>query len=191
MLRGILIVTFAIAAIPANVGAQDASDARIIAEAVSALPEPLRAGAEVQAYRNGALVKIRDGSNGMICLGDDPDEDRWHVACYHESLEPFMARGRELRAEGKERAEVESVRRQEIESGVLVFPGHPAALYSLTGSEGRFDPATGEAETANGLTVIYVAYATEATLGIPAQPVTGQPWLMSPGEPWAHVMISR
>lgn len=191
MARVILIVTFAVAAIPANVGAQQASDARVVAEAVSALPGPLRAGAEVRAYRNGALVKILDGSNGMICLGDDPDEERWHVACYHESLEPFMARGRELRAEGKERAEVEAIRRQEIEAGALVFPGHPAALYSLTGPEGCFDPATGEAKSANGLTVIYVAYATEATLGIPTQPLTGRPWLMAPGEPWAHVMISR
>ena len=30
----------------------------------------------------------------MICLADDPNESpRWHVACYHKALEPFMARG--------------------------------------------------------------------------------------------------
>ena len=38
----------------------------------------------------------------MACLANSPGVDRWHVACYHRSLEPFMARGHELRAAGPE-----------------------------------------------------------------------------------------
>jgi hypothetical protein len=191
MSRAFLFVVVVTLALPAKATAQDQSNEAIIAEAVSALPDPLRAGAEVRAFRDGDLVKIREGGNGIICLGDNPGDERWHVACYHESLEPFMARGRELRAEGKERGEVQEIRRAEIESGSLSFPDKSVALYSLTGPAGSFDPATGEAEGANGLTVVYVPYATEATLGIPAQPSGARPWLMNSGEPWAHIMISR
>ncbi len=170
--------------------AQERPVEELVAEAVSPLPEPLRAGAEVRAYREGRLVTIREGS-GLICLADDPAAERWHVACYHESLEPFMARGRELRAEGKEQAEIAEIRRAEIASGKLDFPDHPAALYSLTGADGSFDPATGAASGASGLYVIYLPYATEATTGISSKPSRERPWLMFPGEPWAHVMIAR
>ncbi len=46
------------------------------------------------------LVKLREGTNDMICLASNPDGEQFHVACYHKLLEPFMARGRELRAQG-------------------------------------------------------------------------------------------
>ncbi len=168
---------------------QEAVD-RQIAEAVAALPAEMRGGAAVLGYRNGdRLVELRDGTNGMICLADRPGDEDFHVACYHESLEPFMARGRELRTEGKNQDEVRQVRGEEIEAGTLAMPDHPATLYSLTG--GTLNPETGEVEGARGLYVVYVPYATEATLGIPTAPSRGRPWLMFPGTPWAHIMISR
>ncbi len=192
MLREVLVLTIVGAGVPCIAGAQDKPDARVIAEAVSALPEPLRAGAEVRAFRGGELVKVRDGTSGMICLGDDPSQEGWHVACYHQDLEPFMARGRELRAQGVTgRAAIDSVRQAEIESGRLLFPDGPTALYSLFANEGIFDPATGEAEGARGLYVIYMPYATEASTGISAVASRERPWLMFPGRPWAHVMIPR
>src|ERR1044072_1343532 len=71
-----------------------------VAASVLALPESMRAGATVLGYRSaGALTELRKGSNGMTCLADDPESPAFHVACYHESLEPFMARGRALRAQ--------------------------------------------------------------------------------------------
>ncbi len=168
---------------------QDAVD-RQIAAAVAALPAEMRAGAAVLGYGDGnALITLRDGMNGMICLADHPGDENFHVACYHESLEPFMARGRALRTEGKSQDEVRAIRGNEIEAGALVMPDHPAALYSLTG--GTFNPATGEVDGARGLYVLYVPYATEATIGIPAAPSRDRPWLMFPGTPWAHIMISR
>lgn len=180
------------ASLPGLGEAQQKSKAQEIREAVSALPAPLRDGAEVRAFQEGSLAKIRDGNNGLICLADDPRDERWHVACYHASLEPFMARGRELRAQGElSRAMVDSIRLAEIESGELAFPTGPAALYSLTGSEGDFDTESGEAPGTRSLHVIYVPYATEASLGISTRPSRERPWLMTPGKPWAHVMISR
>ena len=192
MYRPLVLSILCLAGLTGAAVAQQASEVQLIAEAVSALPEAMRAGAEVRLFRNGELIMARSGSNGLICLGNDPDDERWHVACYHESLEPFMARGRQLRAQGMtERAVIDSLRRAEIESGKLEFPAGPAALYSLTGRTGSFDSETGEAEGAAVLFVLYVPYGTEASTGISTVPSRTRPWLMAPGKPWAHVMISR
>ena len=42
---------------------------------------------------------------------------------------------------------------------------------------------------ASKLLSFYIPYATEASTGISAMPLTDQPWLMYPGKPWAHLMI--
>lgn len=192
MKRVLTIAVLIFAALPRLVLSQQKPEDRVIAEALSALPKPLRDGAGVRAHRDGELVVLRESTNGLICLGDDPAAEGWHVACYQADLEPFMARGRQLRAEGvTERAEIDSVRLAEIESGKLRFPTGPRALYSLFGKEGAFDPTTGEAEGAGGLYVLYVPYATEETIGITTVSSRDRPWLMAPGRPWAHIMIAR
>jgi hypothetical protein len=170
--------------------AQDPPAEQQIAGAISPLPQDLRGGAAVLGYRAGRLVPLREGTNAMVCLADDPAEAGFHTACYHVDLEPFMARGRELRAEGHQRPAIDSVREAEIEAGALAMPREPRALYSLS-SDGEFDPASGVPSDASGLYVIYMPYATEDSTGISATPAGDRPWLMFPGKPWAHVMISR
>jgi hypothetical protein len=162
-----------------------------IASAVLPLPEPLRATATVLGYRSadGPLVELRKGSNGMICLADDPKAPAFHVACYHESMEPFMARGRQLRAEGVEGAEVDSVRFREAAAGTIKMPTLPAALWQLSGPPGSYDAATNTVTGARHLYVIYIPYATTETTGIPSIPSQDQPWLMNPGTPKAHIMF--
>lgn len=161
-----------------------------IASAVQPLPEELRADATVLGYgETPGLVTLRPGSNGMICLADDPEDDRFHVACYHKSLEPFMARGRELRAAGMGRDEVEAMRRNEITDGGLAIPEQAAALYSLSGEADGWDPSTGEIHQARALHVVYLPFATLEETGLPARAPAGRPWLMDPGEPWAHIML--
>lgn len=170
---------------------QSEADRLQIAGAVLPLPEDMREGAAVLGYRAAApdrLVELREGTNDMICLADKPGDENYHVACYHRSLEPFMARGRQLRTEGKERDEIARIRREEIEAGALIFPEHPAALYSRTGK--AFNPETGEIDESRGLHVIYMSYATAEETGLATAPANGAPWLMFPGLPWAHVMIS-
>ena len=72
-----------------------------IAGAVLAAPEERRADATVLGYdASGAMVTLRKGTGDLICLADDPKEADFDVACYQKDLEPFMARGRELRAKG-------------------------------------------------------------------------------------------
>lgn len=162
-----------------------------VAAAVLALPDGMRAGATVLGYSpQRALVQLRAGTNGMVCLADDPAEPRFHVACYHESLEPFMARGRALRATGVQGAQVDTVRFAEIRDGKLPMPTQPASLYSLTDPNGGYDAAKNAAPNARGLFVLYTPGATERSTGLSAQPSRTTPWVMFPGTPKAHVMFT-
>lgn len=162
-----------------------------VAEAVLALPEKLRAGAAVLGYdAAGALTELRAGSNGLVCLADDPSDPQFHVACYHQSLEPFMRRGRELRAAKVDRREIDRLREAEARAGTLPMPKIPAALYELTAAKDSFDVATRAVRSPKPMYVLYIPYATEATTGLStAGAGGGLPWLMYPGRPQAHVMI--
>lgn len=162
-----------------------------IAAAVHAAPEPMRDGAAVHGYDDsGNLITLREGQNELICLADDPSDDRFHAACYHKDLEPFMARGRELSAEGHSTEEVREIREQEVEAGDLSMPEKPMSLYSLTGDADAWDYETGTLRSARPLYVVYVPYATVETTGLSASPASeGAPWLMDPGKPWAHIMV--
>ena len=174
-----------------RLGAQVPAAEVQISGAVSAAPESLRAGATVLGYTNyHKLVTLRQGTNALICLADDPSEAMWHVACYHRDLEPFMALGRELRNQGRTRAEIDSLRLAAVEAGTIKMPNHPTALFSLFGRGDSVDAATGVAKGAVPLYVIYIPYATGESTGLPTQP-SGGPWLMFPGKPWAHIMISK
>jgi hypothetical protein len=161
-----------------------------IAAAVQAAPEDRRAAAAVLGYDpTGQLVTLRAGTNDLVCLADDPRDEAFSVACYHKDLEPFMARGRELRAQGVTDNKVRAQTRfKEIEEGRLPMPREPRTLYVLTGK--AFDPATGQVVDPYLRWVIYVPFATAEALGLPTKPVPGGPWLMDAGTAGAHIMIS-
>lgn len=166
------------------------TDAQQIAAAVLPLPAEFRAGARVLGYRAGGthLVPLREGTGPFTCLASDPAAARFHVACYHQSLEPFMARGRALRAKGVKGERVDTVRFAEVRRGRLAMPKQ-AALYSLTGPKESYDAATGAVTGARPLVVIYMPGATAASTGLSAKPAEGTPWIMFPGTPKAHVMF--
>lgn len=161
-----------------------------IRAAVAPLPEQFRADATVLGYRAGAagLSELRPGTGAFVCLADDPADDRFHAACYHRSLEPFMARGRALRA-SMAAPEADSVRSREVRTGALAMPSTPTALYSLTGPAGSVDAATGEVRGARPLYVVYMPYATAESTGLPTKPAKNTPWLMFPGTVKAHIMF--
>jgi hypothetical protein len=160
-----------------------------IALAVLAAPADRRADAAVLGYdAQGAVVTLRKGSNELVCLADDPRDKAINVSCYHKDLEPFMARGRELMAQGVKGPAREEQRWKEIEAGKLAMPREPRTLHVLTGT--AFDPATGTVADAYTRWVVYTPFATPETTGLPAAPVPGGPWLMYPGKGSAHIMIS-
>lgn len=177
------------AALAAQTEAVAPTDAQLIAGALLALPEEFREGATVLGWTGPNQTRVlRRGEGRMICLADEPSP-RFHVACYHDSLEPFMSRGRQLRASGMSREASDSVRNAEVERGRLPMPMR-AALWSLSGPAGSWNPASNElGEDIRALYVVYIPGASGASTGLPEKPAPNTPWVMFPGTPRAHIMF--
>ncbi len=155
---------------------------------VLAAPKAQQDAATILGYDpSGALVTLRPGTNNLICLADDPKQDGFSVSCYHKDLEPFMARGRELAAQGKKAVETTKIREEDVKSGKLKMPDRGV----LNVTTGKRDAATGEVTELYTRYVVYIPYATPETTGIPLAPATpGGPWIMDPGTHRAHIMIN-
>ncbi|WP_310992211.1 hypothetical protein [Aequorivita marina] len=160
--------------------------------AVMAAPEMYQDDATVLGYNpDGELVSLREGNNGVICLADDPEKEGISVACYAAELEPFMARGRELVAEGKSNKEKQEVRKVEIDAGTLTMPKEPSMVYVLGAEEKDLNPETGELQNSRIRYVLYKPYMTGASTGLPTKPqAPGMPWLMDADTHRSHIMIS-
>lgn len=165
-------------------------DAQIKA-ALWAAPEDKRADATVYGYDDkGKIVLLRKGKNEIVCVGDDPKVAGLNVSCYHKDLEPFMARGRELKAQGKSFREIFDIREAEAKSGKLRMPKQAANLQVFTATADNFDSATGNVKKGHFRYVVYIPWATAASTGLPTKPeAPGMPWIMDPGTHRAHIMI--
>lgn len=165
-------------------------DAQITTATLPA-PENEKSGAMVYGYDStGKFIKLREGSNNLVCLADDPSKEGISVSCYVKSLEPFMQRGRELTAEGKNTNEKREIRGKEVAQGILIMPKEPSMTYIYYGSEDEYNIETGELKNGQFRYVIYTPFATPETTGLPIKPhAKGMPWLMDPGTFRAHIMI--
>lgn len=161
-----------------------------IAGAVVAAPEDRRAGAKVLGWdAAGRLVTLREGSNDQVCLADDPKVEGFSVACYHKDLDAFMARGRELTAQGiTDDKQRDGIRWKEVDDKKLSLPREGRMLAVTTGK--AFDAAAGTVADGYTRLVIYVPYATGESTGLGTKGLPGVPWLMDPGTAGAHIMIS-
>ncbi|WP_276496230.1 hypothetical protein [Pontibacter litorisediminis] len=188
----ILLALFSVNALAQGQASTKAPAAAQIKAALLAAPADKRDGAAVYGYDNsGNLVLLRKGTNEMICLADDPKQEGLSVSCYHQDLEPFMARGRELRKAGKNAEEIFKAREEEAKSGKLKLPKEPAALYVYTAPAKDFNAATGEAPNGYLRYVVYIPYATSESTGLPLKPNgPAMPWIMHPGTHGAHIMIN-
>ena len=172
------ILTLLLAATPGLAAAQaagDPGDEALIAEAVLAAPETLRAGATVIVRdAQGVPTIIRHGTNELICEPDRPSPS-FAVECYHTSFQDvmdWMSRGL---AEG-------------ARSFAVLFPSggpdadvNPGAMqYALVG------PTREEA-------VLHISinlpHATGESTGLPTEERLDGPWLMWAGTSAAHVMF--
>lgn len=176
---------------PVVVSAQEQlTAAQQVSLAVLPLPKAFRADATVLGYdANGKLVTLRRGTGVMICLMSDPKLATFDPACYQNSMEPFMARGRALRAQGVKN--VDSARFAEVKSGKIKMPKQAATLWALDGPWSGVDAAAGTITAAvKPRSAVYVPFATSASTGLPDQPIANGPWLMDAGTPKAHIMFT-
>jgi hypothetical protein len=163
-----------------------------IKTALMAAPENKRDSATVYGYsQNNELVILKQGTNELICVADDPSQPEFSVACYHRDLQPFMQRGRELRKEGKTNQQVFDEREKEAKSGQLVMPKQPTTLIVVSAKDADYNKNTGEVKNTYMRSVVYIPYATAESTGLPLKPeAPGMPWIMNPGTHGAHIMIN-
>ncbi len=134
---------------------------------------------------------LKEGDNEFICLADDPNKVGFSAACYHETLEPFMARGRELKSQGKSHKEIFDIREEEVKSGKLTMGKAGSTLHIYYGGKSLFNPETAEVAGAQYRYVVYLPWATAESTGLPTEPIApNHPWIMNPGTHRAHIMIS-
>lgn len=162
-----------------------------IKTATAPLPESEKTGAMVYGYdEGGSLTVLREGTNNMICLADNPHNEGISVACYSKELEPFMKRGRELTAEGKNTKEKREIQGAEVAAGKWQMPIVPSMMYVYFGTDEAYNRETGELSDGKFRYVIYTPFATAASTGLPTKPHDkGMPWLMDPGTFRAHIMV--
>ena len=167
------------------------TDEDLIATALMATPAESRATSKVIGYNMaGEFVTLKEGDSEYIVLADDPKKDGFNAACYHKDLEPFMARGRALRAEGKSADEIFAIREAEVKSGKIKIT-QGSALHIYYGPNTSYDPETSKVDGAKLRYVIYTPFATSASIGLPETPsAPNHPWIMNPGTHRAHIMIS-
>lgn len=160
--------------------------------AVLAAPEDQRAGATVYGYDpKGEIILLRQGTNQTICLADESSRAGLSVSCYHKSLQPFMARGWQLRKEGKNADEIFKIREAEAKVSKLKLGDPGSLLNALTAEEADVNWTTGEAKNTYTRSVVYIPWATAESTGLPLKPAgPGLPWIMDPGTHRAHIMIN-
>ena len=167
--------------------AQVANADEQIAQALLAAPDDKAGDARLLGWTSeGAVVELRPGTNDMTCHASNPAGDRFSTSCYHSSLEPYFARGRELDAQGAS-ADRYRIRFDEMESGQLPMPAQSAVQYIF---DGVWDAAkrTGEGRIR---WVIYIPGATAESTGLSPEPQEDGPWIMMEGTPGAHIMPPR
>ncbi len=167
------------------------SSASQIKAALMAAPEEMREQAHVYGYsEKGEFIVLKNGDNNMVCVADDPGQKGFNVACYYKDLDAFMARGRELKSQGKNFQEIFDIREEEVKAGKLIIP-QGSGLYVLSGGDEVYNTETGEVTGAHLRSVVYIPFATSESTGLPLKPAApGMPWIMDPGTHRAHIMIT-
>lgn len=159
-----------------------------IKTALMAVPSDYKEGAKVYGYdAQGNFVTLQEGTNDFIALADDPKKEKFSTAAYHKDLEPFMARGRQLRKEGKDGKEIFEIRELEAKAGKLKMPDKT----TLCVFTGEVNSETKEIENPYVRYVFYIPFATGESTGLPTTPTPpGHAWIMDPGTHRAHIMIT-
>ncbi len=159
-----------------------------IKTALMAVPQDYKEGAKVYGYdTSGNFVTLREGNNDYIAIASDPKKETFSTAAYHKDLDGFMARGRQLKQEGKAFQEIFDIREQEVKSGKLKMPDKT----TLCVFTGEVNAKTNAIENGYVRYVFYVPFATGESTGLPTTPTPpGHAWLMNPGTHRAHIMIT-
>jgi hypothetical protein len=184
-IMGLVLASFAAAQAPL-------SSNQTIAGALLPLPEQLRAAATVVRLDGSFRPEVvRKGSNGMVCIADAPNDDRFDVRCYRDTFIPVVYRAFQLGYQvSGERVEAE------IKAGKLRLSPEPTAGYRCLGPISGYDASrkvvNAQVECWQS---IHFPFRTAAEIGFPDEHDVSEsqqreiPYVMSSGKYWSHVMI--
>lgn len=191
--RRLLSVTALIPSASATALAQVPTGEEQIAAATLPLPDEMRTDAAVIGWNDsGERTDLREGTNGMICIADEPGDERFRAECYPESLHPLLSRSHELREQGLEEEERDRRLEEAVEAGEVALPRQPAVLHIVNGPSGVYDPATGQVgDDASRIQIIFTPYQTAEAMGLPTERQGDMPWVMDSGKLFSHIMIVR
>jgi len=176
----LLILTFAPAIALAQAPAADP-----VALAVLPLPDTLRAAATVVQYDGEGRTLLRRGTNGLTCVADQAGDLRLSLVCYPTSIDRYMHRRQELRAEGVRGAEFRAILGAEVRSGRLYLP----AGVMIRNVSGPINEASGMPDSVRVWSEMFIPFAEAGALGIPEFDAGLDPWIMNAGTVGAHVMV--
>ena len=168
-----------------------ASTSQTIAGAVLPLPEHLRAGASVvRVDASSHIDTLRHGTNGMTCIADPPNDDRFDVRCYRDTFIPVVYRAFYFKPIDNRALAAE------IKSGKFKLSPEPTAGYRCEGPISAYDAArnTVSAEMECWQSV-HFPFKTAAEVGFPEEADVPEalqkeiPYVMTSGSFWSHVMI--
>jgi len=159
------------------------------AGAVLPLPVQLRAGATVVRLNAAKEPEVlRSGTNGMVCIADDPNDDEFDVRCYRDTFIPVVYRGFQIGGGAKVGAE--------IQAGKLKLSKEPTAGYRCLGPAAAYDAAHNAIDARiECWQSLHFPFRTAAEVGFPDEadvPESQQqytPYVMASGTYWSHVMI--
>jgi hypothetical protein len=163
-----------------------------IAGALVPLPEQLRADATVVRLDSSFQPEVlRKGTNGMVCIADAPNDDRFDVRCYRDTFIPVVYRAFQLGYQvSGEKVETE------IKTGKLRLSPEPTAGYRCLGPISGYDASRNAVNAqVECWQSIHFPFRTAAEIGFPDEhdvPESQQretPYVMSSGKYWSHVMI--
>lgn len=155
----------------------------LIAQAVMAAPEELRAGATVVNYdAKGDPVVLRQGTNGIVCTPNQ-QKDSYSVNCYAQILRAQRDLQAKDKAMGKDAKATAADMQAAMASGQVPKVPVGTTMYSLSGKTQA---------SARGMWVVLVPGMTAEQTGLPTKPTAaGTPWLMRAGTPGAHIHIPQ
>jgi len=156
-----------------------------IKEAVSILPEDLRAGATVVTYdpTTGARSVLRQGTNFLEC---QPRMADGFERCYNKSLAPRRDLEAKLRAEKKTDEQISQAVAAAVKGGTLPAPAPGMMSYRGYDKTDRIQKLWVWSTPNSTPESVGVSTASQRDAAIAGK---GLPWMMNPGTPGAHIMI--
>jgi hypothetical protein len=163
-----------------------------IEAAVLPLPEVLRGAAQVVRLDDASRPEtLRAGTNGMVCIADEPGDEVFDVRCYQAAFIPVVYRAFQL-GYAVAGPKVE----EEIKAGQLALSPDPSAGYRCLGPAQGYDSVTNSISSEiECWQSIHFPFRTAREIGLPEQGelpagvLRTMPYVMGSGGYWSHVMI--